>query len=40
MDPIELEEYLLYKFDLDHKKLLQDKQYDGIPGYGSIAKAI
>ena len=22
MDPIELEEYLLYKFDLDHKKLL------------------
>ena len=22
MDPIELEEYLLYKFDLEHKKLL------------------
>ena len=40
MDPIEIEQYLVYKFDLDHKKLLQDRQMEGIPGFGSIGSVI
>ena len=40
LDPIELEEYLHFKYEKEHRKLLDDQQFDGIPGYGSIARAI
>lgn len=40
LDPIEVEEFMEHKYQTDYQKLVNDKNFDGVPGYGSVSKAI
>ena len=40
LDPIEIEEYYNFKFNQEHKKLISETNYEGVPSQAQVINAI